>query len=142
MNSYPTLEVNHQLEKADYTTSTPVHLQVSLSKDADEDEGEEQTIVAPFFPGKKMSNWWLVVGDVTDPSNRQLLTIKKVAVKRDLNVNLEFTVPEGRRRLKLYVICDSYNGADHDIDIGILDVTKGADSDEDSDESDEEVMEE
>lgn len=142
VNSYPTLEVTHRLEKGDFTTSTPVHLEVTLSKDADEDEVEEQAIVAPFFPGKKMANWWLVVGDVTDTSNRQLLTIKKVTVKRNLNVKLEFTLSEGRRRLKLYAICDSYNGADHDIDLGTLDVAKGADSEEESDESDEDAMEE
>ena len=144
VNSYPTLDVSQQLEKGDYTSSTPVTLQVSLSKDADDDDADDdQTVLAPFFPTKKMANWWLVVGDVTDPNNRQLLTIKRVTVKRELNVKLEFTLPEGKRRAKLYVICDSYNGADHDIDLGTLDVAKGVDSDEDSDDSgDDDAMEE
>jgi pre-mRNA-splicing helicase BRR2 len=144
VNSYPTLDVSQQIEKGDYTTSTPVTLQVALSRDADDDDADDdQTVVAPFYPTKKMANWWLVVGDVTDPNNRQLLTIKRVTVKRELNVRLEFTLPEGKRRVKLYVICDSYNGADHDIDLGTLDVAKGEDSDEDSDDSGEEdAMEE
>lgn len=139
VNSYPTLDVSQHLGKGDYTSSTPVTLQVALSKEADEEEADDdQTVVAPFYPTKKMANWWLVVGDVTDPSNRQLLTIKRVTVKRELNVKLEFTLPEGKRRVRLYVICDSYNGADHDIDLGTLDVAKGEDSDEESDDSREE----
>ena len=44
-----------------------------------------------------------------------------------------------QRRLKLYVICDFYYGADHDIDLGTLNVAK-EEGGEDSDESDEEVM--
>jgi pre-mRNA-splicing helicase BRR2 len=140
VNSYPTLDVTQQLEKADYTSSTPVTLQVSLSRDADEeDEEDDQTVVAPFYPMKKMANWWLVVGDVTDPTNRQLLTIKRVTVKRELNVKLEFTLSEGRRRVKLYVICDSYNGADHDVDLGTLDVAKGEDSDSDDESGSDEM---
>ncbi|KIJ55099.1 hypothetical protein M422DRAFT_219656 [Sphaerobolus stellatus SS14] len=142
VNSYPTLDVSQELEKGDYTTSTPVTLRVTLSKDADEEDEEEETVVAPYYPAKKMPNWWLVVGDVTDPSNRQLLTIKRVTVKRNINVKLDFTLPEGQRRVKLYVICDSYNGADHDIDLGTLNVAKGEDSDEDSDEESDDAMEE
>lgn len=108
--------------------------------DEDEDE-EEQTVVAPLYPSKKLANWWLVVGDVTDSANRQLLTIKRVTVKQQNNVKLEFTLAEGRRRLKLYVICDSYNGADHDIDLGVLDVAKGDDSEEEDSDLDD-AMEE
>ena len=140
VNSYPTLDVSQQLEKGEYTSSTPVTLHVSLSRDTDEDDDDDQTVVAPFYPMKKMANWWLVVGDVTDSTNRQLLTIKRVTVKRELNVKLEFTLSEGRRRVKLYVICDSYNGADHDVDVGILDVAKGTDSDEDSESGSEDAM--
>jgi len=59
-----------------------------------------------------MANWWLVVGE---PSSRQLLVIKRVTVTKSLAVKLEFTLPKGSHALKLYVICDSYVGADHDI---------------------------
>ncbi|KAI0309632.1 hypothetical protein OF83DRAFT_1179399, partial [Amylostereum chailletii] len=44
---------------------SPIVLQVALSRDADED-GDANTVdtsaVAPYFPGKKMVNWWAVVG--------------------------------------------------------------------------------
>jgi hypothetical protein len=36
-------------------------------------------------------------------------------VNKDLLVKLEFTLPKGTYSLKLYAICDSYVGADHNI---------------------------
>ncbi|KAI0070649.1 Sec63-domain-containing protein [Panus rudis PR-1116 ss-1] len=138
VNAYPTLDVNFELVKGEYTAGSPIYLQVALSRDADDEEDstpstdDDQTVVAPYFPFKKMANWWLVVGE---PSTRQLLSIKKVTMnKKNLNVKLEFTLPQGKHALKLYVICDSYVGADHDIAIEEVDVAEGEDSDEDSDE--------
>ena len=46
-------------------------------------------------------------------------------------MKLEFTLPKGTHKLKLYVICDSYIGADHDIDLDPIDVAEGEDSDSD-----------
>ncbi|KAG7448800.1 Sec63-domain-containing protein [Guyanagaster necrorhizus] len=139
VNSYPTLDVTHELVGGGYTAGAPIILQVALSRDVDED-GEEgdQTVIAPFYPGKKMANWWLVVGE---PSTRQLLVIKRVTVTRNLAVKLEFTLPKGKHSLKLYVICDSYVGADHDIGLGDIEVAEGEDSDSDEDDSDD-AMEE
>jgi len=133
VNSYPTLDVSHEFVKGEYTSSTPIVLQVSLSRDADDDdEGEGTLVVAPHFPaGKKMVNWWVVVGE---QSTRQLLSIKRVTVAKSLRVRLELTLPKGPHALKLYVICDSYVGADHDINLEEIDVAEGEDSDEDSDE--------
>ncbi|TFK19294.1 hypothetical protein FA15DRAFT_601796 [Coprinopsis marcescibilis] len=139
VNSYPTLDVNHQLVKGDYTAGAPIYLQVALSRDADDEEDEEPSdpiVIAPYYQLKKMANWWLVVGD---PTTRQLLVIKKVTVNKNLKVKLEFTLPKGSHKLKLYVICDSYVGADHDISLDPIDVEEGEDSDSDEDmESDEE----
>ncbi|KAG6857079.1 hypothetical protein H0H87_009640 [Tephrocybe sp. NHM501043] len=138
VNSYPTLDVSHELVKGDYTAGAPIILQVALSKDVDEDdtEGDDQTVVAPFYPSKKMANWWLVVGD---SNSRQLLVIKRVTVNKSLSVKLEFTLPKGTHSLKLYVICDSYIGADHDIALDPIEVAEGEDSDSDEDmESDDE----
>ncbi|KAF8270130.1 putative RNA helicase [Lactarius quietus] len=135
VNSYPTLDVSHEFVKGEYTSSTPIVLQVALSRDADEDEDEgDILVVAPHFPAKKMVNWWVVVGE---QSTRQLLSIKRVTVSKSLNVKLEFTLPKGEHALKLYVICDSYVGADHDINLDLIDVAEGEDSEseEDSDES-------
>ena len=130
MNSYPTLEVEPELVKGDYTAGAPIALQVALSRDADEDDEDDQRVVAPFYPFRKMANWWLVVGE---ESTRQLHSIKRVTVKKSLNVKLEFTLPKGQHKLKLYVICDSYMGADHDINLDTVDVAEGEDSDEDDD---------
>ena len=46
---------------------------------------------------------------------------------------LEFTLLEGTHSLKLYVICDSYVGADHDIGLEPIEVLEGEDSDSDED---------
>ncbi|KAH9965547.1 putative RNA helicase [Lactifluus volemus] len=140
VNSYPTLDVSHEFVKGEYTSSTPIVLQVSLSRDADEDEDEgDISVVAPYFPGKKMANWWIVVGE---QSTRQLLSIKRVTVSKSLGVKLEFTLPKGEHALKLYVICDSYVGADHDINLDPIDVAEGDDSDSDGSEGSEDEMEE
>lgn len=139
VNSYPSLDVSHELVKGEYTAGAPILLQVTLGRDVEEDdEDDDQTVVAPFYPAKKMANWWLVVGE---PSTRQLLVIKRVTVNRTLGVKLEFTLPKGKHSLKLYVICDSYVGADHDIGLGEVDVAEGEDSDSDEDDSDD-AMEE
>ena len=137
VNSYPTLDVTHELVKGEYTAGSPITIHVALSRDADEeDEVDDQVVVAPFYPFKKMANWWLVVGE---PTSRQLLVIKKVTVAKTLNVKLEFTLPKGKHSLRLYVICDSYFGADHDIALASVDVLEGEDSDSDEEmESDEE----
>jgi pre-mRNA-splicing helicase BRR2 len=98
VNSYPTLDVTHEFVKGEYTSSTPITLQVSLSRDADEDDEGDISVVAPYFPGKKMANWWVVVGE---QSTRQLLSIKRVTVSKSLGVKLEFTLSKGTHLLKL-----------------------------------------
>ncbi|KAF5318824.1 hypothetical protein D9619_010989 [Psilocybe cf. subviscida] len=130
VNSYPTLDVNHELVKGDYTAGAPIVLKVALTRDADDDDESDQTVVAPFYPLKKLANWWLVVGDAT---SKQLLVIKRVTVTKNLAVKLEFTLPKGTHSLKLYVICDSYVGADHDIALDSIEVAEGEDSDSDDD---------
>ena len=137
VNSYPTLEVEPEFVKGEYTSTTPIVLQVALSRDADDEDEDDQRVIAPFYPSKKMANWWLVVGE---PDTRQLLSIKRVTVKKSLSVKLEFNLPKGQHNLKLFVICDSYMGADHDIKLEPIDVAEGEDSDEDED-SDEEMSE-
>ena len=140
VNSYPTLDVSHELAKGEYTAGAPILLQVTLARDVDEDdEGDDQTVVAPFYPSKKMANWWLVVGE---PTTRQLLVIKRVTVNKNLGVKLEFTLPKGTHSLKLYVICDSYVGADHDISLDPIDVAEGEESDSDEDMESDDGMKE
>ncbi|KDQ16775.1 hypothetical protein BOTBODRAFT_106485 [Botryobasidium botryosum FD-172 SS1] len=141
VNAYPNLDVNHELQEAEeYTAGAPITLKVALSREVDEEEeADDQVVIAPFYPSKKMVNWWLVIGE---PSTRQLLAIRKVTVRKELNVKLEFTLPKGEHKLKLYVICDSYNGADHDISLDPISVAEGADSDSDEDSGSDDAMEE
>ncbi|KIY53142.1 putative RNA helicase [Fistulina hepatica ATCC 64428] len=135
VNSYPTLDVSHELVKGEYTAGAPIVLKVALARDVDEDdEDDDQTVVAPYFPIKKITNWWVVVGE---PSTRQLLAIKRVTVNKSLQVKLDFTLPKGIHSLKLYVICDSYIGADHDITLDSIDVAEGEDSSSGDDSGDE-----
>ena len=124
------MDISHELVKGEYTAGAPIILQVSLARDADEEDDGDQNVVAPFYPLKKLANWWLVVGD---PASRQLLVIKRVTVTKSLAVKLEFTLPKGTHSLKLYVICDSYVGADHDIGLEPIEVLEGEDSDSDED---------
>jgi pre-mRNA-splicing helicase BRR2 len=113
---------------------------VTLSRDVDKDEADDsQVVVAPLYPGKKLANWWLVVGN---SATRQLLAIRKVTVRRSLTAKLEFTLPQGEHQLKLYVICDSYSGADQDLPLPPITVAAGAASDEDEGSEDEDGMEE
>ena len=132
VNSYPTLDVSYELAKGDYTAGSPIYITVALSKDAEDEESSEddQNVIAPYFPAKKMANWWLVVGE---PSTKTLHSIKRVTVTKNLAMKLEFTLPKGTHALKLYVICDSYVGADHDIDLEPIEVAEGEDSDSDED---------
>lgn len=117
--------------KGEYTAGAPITMKVDLVRDADDDDDEsDQSVVAPFFPLKKLANWWLVVGDAV---SRQLLVIKKVTISKSLAVKLEFSLPAGTHSLKLYAICDSYIGADHDIALDPIQVAEGEDSDSDED---------
>ena len=140
VNSYPTLDVSYELAKGEYTAGAPISIKVSLSRDVDEDDEDEAdadaSVVAPFYPHRKMANWWLVVGE---PSTKQLHGIKRATVTKSQTVKLDITLPKGTHKLKLYVICDSYVGADHDIDMEEVEVAEGEESDSDEEmESDEE----
>ncbi len=141
VNSYPNLEVSHELQRREeYNSTTPLVLSVTLTRDTDESDGDDgQTVVSPLYPSRKLANWWLVIGN---PSTRQLLSIRKVTVRQELTVKLEFNLPRGEHKLKLYVICDSYMGADHDINLDPITVVEGEESDsgeelESSDEAEE-----
>jgi pre-mRNA-splicing helicase BRR2 len=89
------------------TSSDPISLQITLDRESDDNDPDDQLADAPHFPLKKMVSWWLVVGDA---KSRMLYAIKKVTVKGRLETMLEFTLGQGDWNLKLYLICDSYAG--------------------------------
>ncbi|PWN88119.1 putative ATP dependent RNA helicase, partial [Acaromyces ingoldii] len=153
-NSYPYVDVTFEVQEAESLVSgSPITLQVELRQDdddEDEDEDDEAddggdevdpTVVAPFYPNKKLCNWWLIVGD---PGTRNLLGIKRITLTRKkLAVKLDFTLPKGRHeRLKLFLMADGYLGADRELALPALDVAEGEDSDEDSDEEEDDEEEE
>ena len=141
MNSYPSLEVAHEFEEVDeYTSTEPIGLRVTLSSGDEEEEEEEESptevvTVAPFYPLKKIPNWWLVVGD---SNTKQLIGIRRVTIpKKTLTAELKLSLPAGTHKsLRLYVICDSYMGADQDLELPSIKVVQGEESDDDSDDGD------
>ncbi|KAG9310461.1 Sec63 domain-containing protein [Chiua virens] len=81
VNVHPTLDVSHELVKEEYAAGTPaVLIKVPLLR-RDEEDPDDQIVVAPLYPAKKMANWWVAVGE---PSMRQLLAIKRVAISKNL----------------------------------------------------------
>jgi pre-mRNA-splicing helicase BRR2 len=87
-----------------------------------------------------MVSWWLVVGTGSGPT-KTLYAIKKVTVKERLEVKLEFNLPAGQHGLKLFLICDSYAGADQDFEIEKIKVEEGESSDEEESEEEGEGVE-
>ncbi|WVQ83784.1 hypothetical protein IAT38_005928 [Cryptococcus sp. DSM 104549] len=139
VNSYPNIEVSYSVEDASsLNSSEPVTINVTLDREADEDNPDDQVADAPHFPHRKMVSWWLVVGD---EKTKQLYAIKKVTVKKTLETKLEFTLGEGDWNMKLFLICDSYSGADQDFELDTLKVAQGESSDEESSDEEMEVDE-
>ena len=134
-NKYPNLDLEFEVENADEITSgSPSYLHVKISREVDEDEEPDTIVEAPFYPGKKTETWWLVVGG----ANNSLLAIKKVSIGSELDMRLEFVVPEpGKQELTLYLMSDSYMGVDQDPKFEVT-AAEGMDEDEDEDEEDEE----
>ncbi|KAK5082295.1 Pre-mRNA-splicing helicase BRR2 [Lithohypha guttulata] len=138
---YPNIELDFQvLEPDSITAGEPSYLAVKLTRgDIEEDEEPEEidlSVHAPFYPGKKTENWWLVV---SEEKEKNLLAIKRVTVaKRVLDVKLEYLVPkEGQHKLSLLLVSDSYLGVDQSV---AFEVT--AAQDEEEDEEDGDTMEE
>ena len=132
-DKYPNVEVAFEVEdKDEVAAGSPATLKVTVDRGLEEDEEVDTEVHAPFFPGKKSENWWLVVGE---EKTKSLLAIKRVTIGRRLETKLQFTPPEmGRREFTLYLMCDSYMGVDQAPTFE-LDVKEG---EEDEDEEDEE----
>jgi pre-mRNA-splicing helicase BRR2 len=153
----PDIEVSHQvLDAGDLKAGTPIKLQVDIERDEDEDDISEQeqqggyAVVAPFYPSKKIENWWLVVVQ-EGGKNDQLLSIKKVPLLRKHRAVLEWTSSKGAHDLILsgssasrpinqahlcaVVVCDSYIGDDKEIPFSI-EVGEGSESSDEESSAD------
>ena len=109
-NRFPAVEVEQSLRADGEGQFT---LSVELRRgDAEEDE-DVGPVVCPFFPERKMENWWLVVGH---PLSNLLLAIKRVSLAGSATAKLSFNAPAtlGEHKLVLYAICDSYVGCDQE----------------------------
>lgn len=136
-SKYPNIELEFELEDPEnITAGVPSFIKVKIEREEDEDdEGAEvdTTVHAPFYPVKKMENWWLVVGE---ESTKTLLAIKRITIGKKLNLRLEYTVPTaGKHDLKLFLMSDSYVGVDQDPSFTV-DVAEGEDDDEEDEDED------
>lgn len=65
-NAYPSIAVSHEVEdESSLSAGSPIILGVSLEREEDDDEASDQIVVAPFFPIKKIENWWIVVAEAS-----------------------------------------------------------------------------
>lgn len=76
-------------------------------------------VIAPWYPALKEEAWWLVVG-----VKGTLLAIKRFTVHEEATVSVpvalaeaEVEAIEGGASVKAYLICDSYVGADQELDV-------------------------
>jgi pre-mRNA-splicing helicase BRR2 len=140
-NKYPSLELDFEVEDNDAVTAgQPSYLQVRITREVDEDADEEGgevdlTVHAPFYPSRKLENWWLVVAE---EKTKSLLAIKRITVAKALATKLEYVVPTaGKKDLTLFLMSDSYVGVDQSMAFSV-DVAEGMDEDEEEEEGDEE----
>ncbi|KKA23733.1 Pre-mRNA splicing helicase [Rasamsonia emersonii CBS 393.64] len=110
-DKYPNIDLDFQVEDPEnITAGEPAYLKIKVEREVEEDEEPDTTVHAPFYPGKKMENWWLVVGE---EKTKSLLAIKRVTISRKLEMRLEYVVPTpGEHELTLYLMSDSYVGVD------------------------------
>lgn len=133
-NKYPDVSLEFEVEDPENLhAGEPSYLNIQIDREVEEDDEVDLVVHAPFYPAKKMENWWLVVGD---ESSKTLLAIKRVTVGKQLKVKLEFTVPTpGKHDLKLFLMSDSYVGVDQE---PTFEVTVAEAMEVDEDEEDEE----
>ncbi|KAL8842398.1 MAG: hypothetical protein Q9170_000526 [Blastenia crenularia] len=134
-DKYPDIELDFEvLDKDEITAGSPSYLQIKISRNVEEDEEPDTSVHAPFYPQRKMENWWLVVGEET---TKNLLAIKRVTIGRQLNMKLEYVVPgAGTHNLTLYLMSDSYVGVDQDPTFTV-EAAEGMDEDEEGTEEEE-----
>ncbi|CAH0048053.1 unnamed protein product [Clonostachys solani] len=135
-DKYPDLELEHEvLEEDEIRAGEPAYLKIKITRNVEEEDDTpfDSTVHAPFYPTKKLENWWLVVGD---DKTKNLLAIKRVTIGQELSTRLEYTVPTvGEHNLKLYLMSDSYVGVDQEREFSVT-AAESMDIDEDEDEDD------
>ena len=113
VNRFPSIEVEFSLSENRAAQGDSITMMISLERELDEDE-TLGPIISPYYPGKKEEEWWLVVGE---PETKTLLAVKRLTLQHKHTLQLDFAVPEsklGPVDCKLYLMCDSYMGADQE----------------------------
>jgi pre-mRNA-splicing helicase BRR2 len=135
-NKYPNVELDFKvLDQDNVAAGAPAYLQAKIERQLDDEDEEEKkepdmTVHAPFYPGRKTENWWLVVAE---EATKSLLAIKRVTIGRILETKLEYVVPTpGKHDLTLYLMSDSYFGVDQDPTFSV-EAAEGMDEDEEED---------
>ncbi|KDO30202.1 hypothetical protein SPRG_04992 [Saprolegnia parasitica CBS 223.65] len=146
-NAYPDVALESEIEDpAEITTGDAITVNVSLTREgADEDDDQEEDdatvgqVQAQFYPGQKVENWWVVVGD---PATNALVSIKRIPLQQKAAMRVEFAAPTtpGTYKYTLYVICDSYLGCDLENELEFT-VAQGRDTSGDDDDDDESAKE-
>ena len=133
-DKYPNVDLDFMVEDPDnITAGEPAYLKIKIERDVEGDEEPDTTVHSPFYPSKKMENWWLVVGE---EETKSLLAIKRVTIGRKLEMRLEYVVPTpGEHKLTLYLMSDSYVGVDQDPAFTVTAV-EGMDEDDSEEEED------
>ncbi|EON62048.1 hypothetical protein W97_01267 [Coniosporium apollinis CBS 100218] len=132
-DAYPNLELAFELEDPDEVTAgAPAYINITVEREVDEDKEPNTEVHAPFYPGTKTENWWLVVGE---EETKNLLAIKRVTIGKSLKTRLEYVVPTpGKHSLTLYLMSDSYIGVDQ---APTFEVTAAEGMDEDEEDGEE-----
>ncbi|RHY34546.1 hypothetical protein DYB32_000856 [Aphanomyces invadans] len=126
-NSYPDVSIDIDVQNADdITTGDAVSVQVE--REGDDDRDDWGAVISQHSPVEKVENWWVVIGD---PAANTLLSIKRIPLQKQASLSLDFTAPSttGTFKYTLYLICDSYMGADLENELTIR-VQEGRETDD------------
>lgn len=134
VNGFPYVEVSYRVETVaeEMNADDPIRVLVHLEKDSDDQDPDAEmetglVVQSPFYPATKLVQWWIVIGD---PGRRTLLAIKKFTLSKSLDLTLELSLPQGtHQNLKIWLVSDSFLGADRQVNIHPLTIAPGSDSD-------------
>ena len=95
-NDYPNIELAFDVtDPTAIVSGDAVALVVTLEREVDDDMREIGKVKAPRYPAMKKEGWWLVVADV---KKNLLLSIKRLSVQKQLQIQLDFVAPAEVRR--------------------------------------------
>ncbi|KAF0701712.1 Aste57867_7878 [Aphanomyces stellatus] len=129
-NAYPDISIEMEVQDSnEITPGDVVSVKVQVEREGEDDKDDWGVVQAQYNPFEKVENWWAVIGDA---SSNALLSIKRIPLQKEAAIRLEFTAPStpGTYKYSLYLICDSYTGADLENELTIT-VQEGRETDED-----------